>query len=236
MEQVVARDEGLQVSRKLTMELTDRRGKTRVRETRGYRKYFGDEKRTVLFYESPKNIRDTGFLTWDYPDNAVDDDHWLYLPAMRKIRRISASDRGDYFLGTDFSYEDIKNENKPNLADYTHQRLGVETVDGVPCIVVEGLPVSDEVAAELGYSRVVSRIDPNTWMARFTEFWDVKGNLLKTIRVSDIRQVDGIWTAHSIHASNRKTGHETRFTFSEVDYSTEVRDDWFETRRLSRGL
>lgn len=236
MEQVEARDEGGQMTRKLTMELTDRRGKTRVRETLGYRKYFGDEKRTVLFYESPKNIRNTGFLTWDYPDNAIDDDQWLYLPAMRKIRRISASDRGDYFLGTDFSYEDIKNENKPNLADYTYKRLGVEVVDGVECVVVEGLPVNETVAAELGYSRVVTRIDPNNWMARLTEFWDTKGNPLKTIHVSDIRQVHEIWTAHSILARSHKTGHETRFTFSEVDYLTEVKDDLFHTRRLSRGL
>ena len=236
MEQVVSRDEGLQVSRNLTMQLTDRRGKVRTRQTRGFRKYFGEDKRTVLFYLAPANIKDTGFLTYDYPDPKVDDDQWLYLPAVRKIRRISASDRGDYFLGTDFSFEDIKNENKPNLADYQHKKLGEEMVDGVLCIVVEGIPVSDEIANELGYGRVVSRIDPNIWMARKTEFWDTKGNRLKEVRSTNIEQIDGIWTSLEIRASNFKTGHETILTFSDVDYKTEVADRWFETNQLRRGL
>jgi hypothetical protein len=85
-----ARDEGEAVSRKLTMEMVDRRGKKRVRETRGYRKYFGTEKRTVIFYLQPKNVKGIGFMTYDYPDANRDDDQWLYLPAMRKVRRISA--------------------------------------------------------------------------------------------------------------------------------------------------
>lgn len=236
MARVVARDDGEFVSRNLTMQLTDKRGKTRIRETRGFRKYFGDEKRTVLFYLSPTNVKDTGFLTWDYKDNAVDDDQWLYLPAMRKIRRISASDRGDYFLGTDLSYEDIKNENKPNLQDYSQTRLGKEIVDGVHCIVVEGIPVSNKIAEELGYSRVLSRIDPHVWMSRKTEYWDVKGNPLKQVSVKQIEKIDGIWTAHRIDVENHKTGHRTEFVFSEFDYTTPVDDGWFETRKLARGL
>ena len=236
MEQVAARDDGIQVTRTLTMELTDRRGKTRVRTTHGFRKYFGGEKRTVLFYTSPANIKDTAFLTYDYPDATIDDDQWLYLPAARKIRRISASDRGDYFLGTDFSYEDIKNENKPNLADYHHKRLGIEIIDGAECIVVEGIPVSDKVSRELGYGRVLTWVDPTFWMPRKSEFWDIKNNPLKIIHVKDIRLVDGIWTSHEIHAENYKTGHKTRFSFSDVDYKSEVKDSWFETRQLRRGL
>jgi len=236
MHLVVTRDDGAYVSRHLKMELIDRRGKTRIRETRGFRKYFGEDKRTVLFYLSPANIKDTGFLTYDYKDTSMDDDQWLYLPAARKIRRISSSNRGDYFLGTDLSYEDIKNENKPNLADYTYTLTGKEIVDGAECFVLEAIPVSDKVARELGYGRVVSYIDPNIWMARKSEFWDIKGNPLKFILNRDIRHIDGIWTSHEIYAENLKTGHKTRFTFSKIDYLTPVKDSWFETRQLKRGL
>ena len=111
---VNAVDDGQQVTSDLTMILTDRRGKQRIRKTKSYRKYFPtaeaakQEKKTVFFYQSPKNVKGTGFLTYDYPQADRDDDQWLYLPALRKVRRISASDRGDYFMGTDFSYEDIK--------------------------------------------------------------------------------------------------------------------------------
>jgi len=232
---VNARSDGQWVSRKLKMELTDRRGKTRVRDTVGYRRYFGTEKRTVIFYSAPRSVKGTGFLTYDYPEANRDDDQWLYLPALRKIRRISAADRGDYFLGTDFSYEDIKKENKIAAEDYSFKRLGFEEVDGHQTIVVEATPISAEIAKELGYSRVLMRIDPAIWVTRKSEMWDVGGNALKTLLSLDVREIDGIWTTHLLEASNHKTGHKSRFTFSDVDYSVEVSEDMFEQRTLKRG-
>ena len=234
-ERVNARTEGEHVTRRLRMELIDRRGKKRVRETLGYRRYYGEEKRTVLFYESPKNVKGTGFLTYDYPDAAREDDQWLYLPALRKVRRISASDRGDYFLGTDLTYEDMKKEGKVTLEDYQRKTLGAEQVDGKRCYVVESTPVSEEVAKELGYGRVLGYVDPEIWMTRRSEFWDPKGKRLKTIHTRDIRKVDDIWTAHRLEVENHKTQHKTVFTFSEVDYKAPVRDDVFTERALRRG-
>ena len=232
---VNARDEGEHATRRLRMELIDKRGKTRVRQTFGFRKYYGKEKRTILFYESPKNVKGTGFLTYDYPEEDRDDDQWLYLPALRKVRRISASDRGDYFLGTDLTYEDMKKEGKMNAADYTHERKGLEEVDGHPCYAVEHVPVSEKVAKELGYGRLITYTDPEIWMTRRIEFWDPKGNHLKSLRTLDIREVDGIWTPHRFEVQNHKTGHRTVFTFSEVDYESPVDDDLFTERALRRG-
>lgn len=233
---VNARDEGQHVSRRLTMEMIDKRGKTRVRETYGYRKYFGEEKRTVIFYLSPSNIKDTGFLTFDYPEADRDDDQWLYLPAMRKVRRISASDRGDYFLGTDFSYEDIKKESKVGIEDYNFTTVGEEEIDGHHCYIVESIPVDDATAKELGYGKVRTWDDSEIWIARKSEFWDIRMNPLKTLRSSDIRQVDGIWTIHNMEVKNHKTGHTSRFTFAEVDYTKPVKDDLFTQGALRRGI
>ena len=234
--QINARDEGQAVSRTLVMRMTDRRGKQRIRETFALRKYFGDEKRTVIFYRSPKNIKDTAFLTYDYPEAQRDDDQWLYLPAARKVRRISASDRGDYFLGTDFTYEDIKKETKVGLEDYTWTSIGEETIDGHRCYVVEAVPVNKDIAAELGYGRVLSRVDAEIWMVRKAEFWDVAGNPLKTTHFADIRQVQGIWTAHQYDVENHKTGHKTHFAFSDIDYAEGVDDAVFTQGALKRGL
>lgn len=230
-----ARDDGQQVTRVLTMELIDRRGKSRVRETIGYRRYFGDEKRTVLFYRSPTNVKGTGFLTYDYPDAENDDDQWLYLPALRKIRRISSSDRGDYFLGTDFSYEDIKKETRIAAEDYAFTTLGTEEVDDHLTYLLEGIPVDEETAVELGYGRVLWRIDPEIWMSRKTEMWDINGNPLKTLQNEIIENIQGIWTSLRLTAVNHKTGHSSIFTFSEVDYLTSIDDDMFEQRALRRG-
>lgn len=236
MQAVNERKDGDQVTRDLKIILTDRRGKSREQETRGYRRYFGQEKRTVIFYRAPANIRDTGFLTYDYPGLGIDDDQWLYLPALRKVRRISASDRGDYFLGTDFTYEEIKKENKIELADYQLTRVGMENVDGHECIVIVGEPTTPEVSKDLGHSKITWRIDPQIWMARSSDFWDLNGNHLKTINTRKIEQIDGIWTALEIKALNHKTQHRSTFSFSNVDYTTEVPEKLFTQSRLRRGL
>ena len=235
-QRINARDEGVAVSRNLTMEMIDRRGKQRTRETRGFRKYYGDEKRSVIFYLQPRNVKDTAFLTYDYPQAAEDDDQWLYLPAMRKVRRISASDRGDYFLGTDFTYEDIKLETRVSIKDYTRKTIGEDEVEGHHCYVVEALPVNAATAKELGYGRVEQCVDDKIWMVRRSRFWDTRGKLLKTIHSRDIRQVQGIWTQHRLEVENHRSGHRTVFTFSEVDYEQGVSDGMFTQQAIRRGL
>ena len=236
MQEVDARDDGAQVTRSFRLELVDRRGNSRIEETVGYRKYFGEDKRTIIFYTDPTNVRGTGFLTFDYADPSIDDDQWLYLPALRKVRRISASDRGDYFLGTDFTYEEIKKEQKVELTDYTFAAAGEEMVDGIRTVVVEGAPVDDDIADELGYSRVVWRVDPEIWMSRVSDYYDVNGNHLKTITLEEVETIDGIVTATQVYVQNHKTGHSTRLSFSDVDYSSDVANTLFSQARLRRGL
>ena len=236
VERVNTREVGRSVQRDLKMTLIDRRGKVRVRETVGYRKYYGEEKRSVLFYESPTNIKGTAFLTYDYPDPDREDDQWLYLPALRKTRRISASDRGDYFLGTDFTYEDIKLETRLGKEDYTWKTVGRDTVDGHEVYLLQGIPIDKETKEELGYGKVLSYIDPDIWISRKGEYWDERMNRLKTIHVKKIQKVDGIWTAHRLEAINHKTGHKTIFEFSDVDYDKPVPDRIFTEQALRRGI
>jgi len=231
-----ARDEGVSVVRTLTMEMTDKRGKQRIRETRGFRKYFGDEKRTAIYYLSPKNVKDTAFMTYDYADASTDDDQWLYLPAMRKVRRISASDRGDYFLGTDFTYEDIKKESKVSIEDYTRKTIGEEVIDGHRTFIIESIPVDKKTAKELGYSKVKQWVDAEIWIVRKAEFTSLRNKPLKTIYTTEIKQVQGIWTTHLLKVENHKTRHTTKFIFSDVDYQTKISDGLFTERALRRGL
>ena len=231
-----ARNEGISLSRNLTMKMTDRRGKTRTRKTKALRKYYGEDKKTVIHYLSPRNVKKTAFLTFDYTQADKDDDQWLYLPAMRKVRRISASDRGDYFLGTDFTYEDIKKESKVNIEDYQRQTLGEDMLDGHPVYIMRSTPVTPSIAEELGYGKVIQWVDKKIWMVRKSDIFDTKGKPLKTILVKDIRLIDGIWTAHRLEAYNHKTGHKTEFMFDHILYDREVRDDFFTQRAIRNGL
>jgi predicted RND superfamily exporter protein/outer membrane lipoprotein-sorting protein len=228
-------DEGAFVTRNLQMTLVDKRGKTRQRDTVIYRKFYDDQLRTAVFYLSPANIRNTAFLTWDYTNALKDDDQWLYLPAMRKVRRISAADRGDYFLGTDFTYEDIKLDGKLSLTDYDFLYEGIEqSSDGV-LYRLTGTPKTAAIAKELGYALIRFWVVSDNWMILKAEFFDLKNKLLKTQIVSEFAQVDGILTRNKLEVANHQTGHETYFVFTEVDYKTPIDDELFSKRSLEKG-
>ena len=101
VERVNALNEGEFTTRKIHMKMIDRQKKERERFTVSLRKYFGEDKKTIIFYKKPSNVKDTAFLTFDYKNEVKDDDQWLYLPAMRKVRRIITSPSG--FLFSHFS-------------------------------------------------------------------------------------------------------------------------------------
>jgi predicted RND superfamily exporter protein len=233
-------DDGEYVSRDLTMTLTDKRGKVRVRETKAFRKYYDNEKRTILFYKKPTNVKGTSFLTFDYKDAKKDDDQWLYLPALRKVRRISASDRGDYFLGTDFTYEDMKLEGKLDVTDLDFTVIKAETLNIVDdssyqSLLMSGTPKNAAIAKELGYSRTEFWVDKKTWIIIKAKYWDLKGKLLKTLISRDLRLVDGIYTRHEMTMTNSKTDHQSTFSFKNVNYKTLVKDSLFSKRAMKQG-
>jgi outer membrane lipoprotein-sorting protein len=230
-----ARDDGAQVSRTFVMELISKRGKVRRRVTRIFRRDFGDERRSILFFEDPPSLEGTALLTYDYPEVGRNDDQWIYLPALRKSRRIAAADRGRSFLGTDLSFEDIKKETRVGLGDYRWNNLGPGEAGGAECWLLEGIPVDDETARALGYSRVLLYVDAEIWIPRRVDYWNVPGEALKTVALLEIRKVDGIWTAHRIEAHNLRNGHRTHLRFEDVDYGAELSSDLFTERALSRG-
>ena len=233
--QVNAREDGAHLTREFTFELTNRSGRMRTQQATAYRRYFGDEKRTVIFYTEPTRVRGTGFLTFDYSSPTETDDQWLYLPALRKVRRISAADRGDYFLGTDFNYEEIKKEQKIEETDYVFEYTGIENVDGRDLFVVEGVPSNEDVADELNLSKIVWRIDPDVWMSRQTEYYDQNGNHARTISLEGVERISGFVTTTELYALNHKTGHSSRLTFTNTNYETEIPDTVFTQARLRPG-
>lgn len=232
---VNARDEGESVSRTWTMELVEKDGTIRERTLRSYRRRFGDEKRAVLFFEDPPTIKGTALLTFDYADATRPDDQWFYLPALRKSRRVALAERGRAFLGTDFSFEDMKRETQLSLDDYMWKTLGEEVVDGHRTYVIEATPIDDRVARELGHGRVRVRVDAEIWFPRLAEFWEVDGALQKTIRLHDVAQVQEIWTAQRIEAETVATGHRTTLQFRNIEFGAEIPEELFSEAALRRG-
>jgi hypothetical protein len=230
-----ARDDGETLTRRVVMELVERDGTARTRTTRSYRRRFGADSRSVLFFDEPASLAGTALLTWDYGDPSRDDDQWLYLPALRKSRRVALSDRGRAFLGTDLSYEDMKKETRVSLEDYRFESVGEEIVDEQRCLVVEAVPVSEAVARELGYGRLRIRVDAALWIPRWIEYWTPEGTPLKSVRLRDVEAKDGIWSPRRIEAENHQTGHRTTLRFEAIDHATPVPEDLLTEGSLRRG-
>ncbi|OIO56084.1 MAG: hypothetical protein COX57_06570 [Alphaproteobacteria bacterium CG_4_10_14_0_2_um_filter_63_37] len=233
MQQVDTRPDGSDLTQTIEQKLIDARGSVRERTMVSLRLDIGADKRQISFFLEPTNVRNTAMLTYDYDGAEKDDDQWLYLPALKKVRRIASGDRGDYFMGTDFTFEDIKQT--PELADYTWKLLGSATVDGRDCWVVEGIPASADLVRDLGYSRSEHRVDKERLIALRVDYWDRTGKSLKVMRALEVAQIQGFWSIAHSEMENLQTGHKTEMTFSDQKYDTGLDEELFSERTLKRG-
>jgi len=213
----------------MKMELVNKRGSKRVRTMLSYSKDQGKDKKTIMFFREPADVKGTGFLTWDYNDEDRDDDRWLYLPAMKKTRRISGSSaKKEYFMGSDFTYDDMGNRSVD--AD-DHKLLHEEVLEGVPCYVIESKPRSDGGL----YSRHISWISKDNYIAMKVEFYDREGGLMKELKVNELRQIDGIWTAIRMTMHNHQRNHKTIIVLEEMQYFVPVDNSLFTVNSLEKG-
>ena len=163
-----------------------------------------------------------------------DDQQWLYLPKLRKSRRVSGAERGEYFLGTDFTFEDLKMEGRISAVDYSFTLVEDPEAEA-NSITVEGIPISTAVSRELGYGRIRVDVDPTNWMILAYRMLGVKGKPLKRLRFLDVQQINGVWTMGIIDVENFKTRHKTLFEFSNISFDTPVNEALMDQRNLSRA-
>jgi len=219
-------------SRYSEMELTliKKNGDKRERKVVSWSIDEGRDKKTLMFFTYPGDVSGTGFLTWDYDEIGKDDDKWLYLPAMKKTRRISgSSSKTDYFMGTDFTYNDMGSR---NIDEDTHTLLREEDRDGQKCWVIESVPKdSHEI-----YSRKVTWIRQDCCVAVYVEFYDKLDKLHRKLSIGDIRQVQGFWTKNRMEMQNVQTGHSTVIVLKNPQYDLNVDKSMFTVAKLEKGL
>jgi hydrophobe/amphiphile efflux-3 (HAE3) family protein len=211
-------------------------GQQRIRKTLTWTKLQdnGADNMRVVRFLSPPDVRSTATLTVEHSER--DDDIWIYLPALKKTRRLLASSKKDSFVGTDFSYGDIIGF---KVAEWRHTLDREEVVDGALCYVVTSVPGAAEVQENSGYSKRVQWIRADSFVAAKGEFYDVGGRLLKTITASDIQLVDpqkGRWQAMRLDARNIQTGHSTVIQFKDFKANQGLTDQQFSARDLEREL
>jgi len=194
--------------------------------------------KTLIWIESPADVRGTGFLGIDYDAGSRTDEQWLYLPKLRRVARVPSSGKSDAFIGSDFSYADLSQQDPE---DFELKLLNPSvTVGGEECWLIELMPRSPRIAEESGYDKTEvwiskSKVVPIQFKAALKG-----GEKTKYWKASDFRQVDGIWAPHRMQMRTVKGDaleSETIIEISELSHSApDVTDDLFTQQRLERGL
>ncbi len=232
------RPEGDHVSRALTMVKTTARGSMQEREAHSYRAIDETgEERGLIVYTAPRSIRGTAFMTHDMPETDADR-RWLFLPSRGRPMRIPDAERGKYFLGTGFTYEDIKTELKLSVDDYVFENAtppAGETHHPHWCWIA-GRPIDEATARELGYGATLAAVDPVTWIPMHIAIDDRQGRPLKTIVTQDVAKIDGVWTALTISVDHKQKQHETVFSYRDVSYRNTAPFDEFVPENMDEAI
>jgi predicted RND superfamily exporter protein len=192
----------------------------------------GVDSKFLVRFSTPADIKGTGFLQIEHSDG--DDDLWIYLPALKKSRRLVANNKKDSFVGSDFSYGDIS---LPKVDQYRHTLLRSEKVGVFDCYVIESVPVNDSVRSNSGYSKKITWVRADNFLETKVEYYDLGGRLLKTQRISRHQLVEpqmGRWFALYREMTNHQSGHKTTLDVSKVDAGVATPDETFTTRYIER--
>lgn len=213
------------------MELVNNKGIKQVRKVKQYSFLDQNNNRSNLIrFQSPADVKGTGFLSIE--NTGRDDDQWLFLPALNKSRRISASDETDYFMGSDFAFEDIGVE---KIDENNYSLIGNEVVNGVECYVLEATPNNKK--KETGYSKRVIYVSKDNSLILKTNYYNKKGDLFKVYLGEDIQPIEGTtkWRTLKMSMKNINTGHSTILLFSNYKINKGLDKNIFTQRNLESG-
>ncbi len=161
----------------------------------------GDGDKSLTIFDSPKDVQGTALLTWAHKTG--DDDVWLYLPSLSRVKRIASNNKSGAFMGSEFAFEDITSQ---EVEKFTYRYLKDEKLDGQDCTVVEQVPAY----ANSGYSKQVVWRDKAEVRVQKIDYYDQRKELLKTVRQSEYKKyLDSYWFPGRYEMVNHKTGRST---------------------------
>lgn len=223
--EAIADDEYFQ----LKMTLTNKQGQERSRTLEQHTKTDGSGNRSSMIkFLSPADVAGTGFLAIEYSDR--DDDQWLYLPAFRKTRRISTSNESDYFVGSDFTFEDL---NREDLEEHTYSLESEEVVDGTPCFLIRATPKTSKSS---GYRQRELWVSQDNYVLVQAKFYDDSGEVLKEYHAREIKNIDGTskWRPYRMEMQNLQNGHQTVLVYDNIELNEGVDEQLFTQRFLQK--
>ena len=199
----------------LTMTLRNKRGEESQRELRlKLIEVEGDGDRTMFVFDRPRDVKGTAFLVFSHKEEP--DEQWLYLPGLKRVKRISSSKQSGSFMGSEFSYEDM---GAVEVEKFTHRFLRDEACGDLQCAVLERVPLSEDS----GYSRQLVWLDRDELRTMQIQFFDRRDKHLKTMIVEDYRKyLDRFWRGSRLTMSNHLTGKSTVLLWSNYEFGTDL--------------
>lgn len=213
---------------RVMMRLITKDDKERIREMTMLRKNYGTsggEQKYFIYFFQPADVRNMTFMVYKYPGK--DDDRWLFIPAIKMVRRIAAQDKASSFVGSDFTYEDISGR---DIEDDTHEIIKEEKLGGQDSFVIKSTPK----AGDMDYSYELSWVNKNNFLPLKEEYYDRNGELYKVFTADEVKDINGFPTITKRTMKNIQSGHRTEVTFIKTDYNIGIEDSFFSERFLRR--
>lgn len=212
----------------LIMVLRNKQGQESKRELRMQAlEVLNDGDKSLIIFDTPLDVKNTAFLSFSHP--LEPDDQWLYLPALKRVKRISSRNKSGPFMGSEFSFEDMSSF---EVEKYTYKYIGDETIDGEEYFVLESYPV-DTLS---GYTKQVSWIDKAEYRFRKIDFYDRKSALLKTLTATDYQLFLGhLWSPLKQFMVNHQTGKSTDLFINNLEYGVDLDENDFNKNALMRA-
>ncbi|MBL4578024.1 MAG: outer membrane lipoprotein-sorting protein [Flavobacteriales bacterium] len=238
---VFAQDKGLEIakkveaaddgwgssSNKLTMTLKNRHGQKTTRQMHGYSmEVDGDGDKSMTVFDTPADVKGTASMTFTHKTG--NDDQWLYLPAIQRVKRISSSSKSGPFMGSEFAFEDLSSQ---EIEKYTWKYLRDEKKNGVDCHALERVPLDKNS----GYKRHITWVNKDNYRVEVVDYYDRKNTLLKTLTFSEFRLYGKYWRADVMEMINHQNNKETRLQFSDVKFGIGLTDEDFSQNSLKRS-
>lgn len=184
----------------------------------------GDGDKSLIIFDTPRDIKGTAFLSYTHVKGQ--DDQWIYLPALKRVKRIASNNKSGPFMGSEFAYEDISSQ---EVEKYTYKYLKDDTLNGADCFVVERIPADKNS----GYTKQIVWIDKAKYIPEKLEYYDRKGSLLKTLTFHDYKQyLDKFWRSDRMEMVNHQTGKSTTLLYSEYKFKTGLSEKDFKQNVL----
>ena len=182
--------------------------------------------KSLVVFDTPRDIKGTALLSHAKILDA--DDQWLYLPALKRVKRISSANKSGPFVGSEFAFEDFT---AIELNKFDYRYIGSEACGELQCDVIERLPRYENS----GYTKQISWVDQSDYQLRKVEFYDRRGDLLKVLELADYRRYDnGVWRAHRLSMNNLQTKKQTELVYDDYQFGVDLGERDFVSGKLKR--